>query len=121
MTTTNLRVLYWIFTGLFAVWLIADGMGGILHAQAGIDSLVALGYPVYLLTLSGIAKVLGAVAILQNTFRTIKEWAYAGYAFNCLLAFASQLSVGASLVLIIMPIVFLLFMFVSYYFWKRTT
>jgi len=40
-----------------------------------------LGYPVYLLTLLGIWKILGVVALLIPKFPLLKEWAYAGFFF----------------------------------------
>ncbi|KAB8191932.1 DoxX family protein [Nonomuraea phyllanthi] len=43
--------------------------------------IVQLGYPVYVLTLLGIWKLPGAVAILAPKYPLIKEWAYAGIFF----------------------------------------
>lgn len=37
-----------------------------------------LGYPTYFVPFIGVAKVLGAIAILVPGFPRIKEWAYAG-------------------------------------------
>lgn len=119
MTHKTLRNIYWITTVLFALWLIGDGVEGLLQAQAGKDALIHLGYPLYLLMISGAAKLLAAVAILQTKFRTIKEWAFAGYAINCLGAAASRFEVGDGIGLIIMPIVFMAIMFIPYYFWKK--
>jgi hypothetical protein len=44
--------------------------------------LAHLGYPSYLLAILGTAKLLGAPALLQNRFPTLREWAYAGFAFD---------------------------------------
>ncbi|HLG74686.1 MAG TPA: DoxX family protein [Chloroflexota bacterium] len=40
-----------------------------------------LGYPVYVLTILGTWKLLGAVALLIPKFPLVKEWAYAGVFF----------------------------------------
>jgi hypothetical protein len=53
-----------------------------------------LGYPLYLMRILGLAKILGAVAIVTNRSRTLTEWAYAGYAFDLIGAVASHLVVG---------------------------
>ena len=53
-----------------------------------------LGYPTYLLHILGLAKVLGAVAIVSKRSKTLEEWAYAGYTFNLLGAIASHLFVS---------------------------
>lgn len=53
--------------------MLMDGIGGITRQQAGQDILKHLGYPMYALTIFGVAKILGAIAILQTKFKTIKE------------------------------------------------
>ncbi len=40
-----------------------------------------LGYPVYLLTILGVWKILGAAAVLIPKFPLLKEWSYAGFFF----------------------------------------
>lgn len=40
-----------------------------------------MGYPLYLLTILGIWKVLGAIALLIPKYPLLKEWAYAGIFF----------------------------------------
>lgn len=99
--------------------MLMDGIGGITRQQAGQDVLKHLGYPMYALTIFGVAKTLGAIAILQTKFKTIKEWAYAGFAFNFMGAAASRAFAGDSFGLIIAPIVALAFMFLVYFLWKK--
>jgi len=41
-----------------------------------------------------IAKILGVIAILSKKSSTLKEWAYAGFFFDFVLAAAAHLSVG---------------------------
>lgn len=43
--------------------------------------IVEMGYPVYILTILGVWKLLGAVAILIPKYPLLKEWAYAGIFF----------------------------------------
>jgi hypothetical protein len=119
MTHKTLRNVYWATTVVFALWLLGDGVGGVLQVEAGRGVLMHLGYPMYLLVITGVAKILAAVAILQTKYRTIKEWAFAGYAIDCIGAAASRLAVGDGIALVIMPIVFCAIMFIPYYFWKQ--
>ncbi len=119
MSPKALKISYWIATVVFALLLVMDGIGGITQQQAGKDSLEHLGYPMYLLTITGVAKVLAAVAILQTKFRTIKEWAFAGFAINCYGALCSRAAVGDSVGMIAFPIVFFAIMLVPYVLWKR--
>ncbi|GAA3407551.1 hypothetical protein GCM10020370_39360 [Paenibacillus hodogayensis] len=51
-------------------------------------------YPVYFLTIIGIWKVLGTIAILVPRFPRLKEWAYAGIFFGMIGAVASHAFVG---------------------------
>ncbi|MEL6974516.1 MAG: DoxX family protein [Bacteroidota bacterium] len=46
-----------------------------------------MGYPVYLIYPLAIAKILGLVTIWLNFSKWLKEWAYAGFFFNTVLAF----------------------------------
>jgi len=56
---------------------------------------------------------------LQTKFNIIKEWAYAGFAFNFIGAIASRAFVHDEFSLLIPPLVMLVIMFVTYYFWKK--
>ena len=115
----KLKTWYWIATIIFALMMIMDGVGGITQQEAGKEVLKHLGYPMYLLIIVGIAKLLGAVSILQNKFTTIKEWAYAGFAINFIGAFASRAFVGDGISLLITPLIALVIMFIPYILWKK--
>lgn len=119
MNSKTLQISYWIATVVFALLLVMDGLGGIMQAQAGKESLAHLGYPMYLLPMTGVAKVLAAIAILQTRFRTIKEWAFAGFAINCYGALWSRAAMGDSPGMLLFPIVFLAIMLVPYVLWKK--
>jgi hypothetical protein len=99
--------------------MLGDAYGGITKQQAGQDVLRHLGYPIYMMVIMGVFKLLGAIAILQNTFTTIKEWAFAGFAINFAGAFASRAAVGDGAALLVPPVVMLVIMFILYYFWKK--
>ncbi|QNR83404.1 DoxX family protein [Pedobacter riviphilus] len=115
----RLKTWYWIATIIFALMMIMDGIGGITQQEAGKEVLKHLGYPMYLLTIVGIAKLLGAASVLQNKFITLKEWAYAGFAINFIGAFASRAFVGDGMSLLIPPLIALVIMFIPYTLWKK--
>ncbi|NII85465.1 DoxX family protein [Pedobacter sp. SG908] len=115
----RLKTWYWIATIIFALMMIMDGIGGITQQEAGKEVLKHLGYPMYLLIIVGIAKLLGAASILQNKFITLKEWAYAGFAINFIGAFASRAFVGDGMSLLIPPLIALVIMFIPYVLWKK--
>lgn len=81
----KLKIFYWLATGVLAFGLLASGIQQLLRMEIegalappfawGIEQ---LGYPVYMLTILGIWKVLGAIIILIPKYPLLKEWAYAG-------------------------------------------
>ncbi|MDB5255955.1 MAG: DoxX family protein [Chitinophagaceae bacterium] len=119
MKPKTIKILYWIVTILFCAAMLMDGIAGLMRVQEGKEGLAHLGYPEYLMSIVGIAKVLGVLAILQTKFKTIKEWAYAGFTINFLGASLSHYFVGDATGMMFAPFVVLAFMFVSYYLWKK--
>ncbi len=119
MKSRTVKVAYWIVTVLFALIMLLDGFAGALRVEGGREALAYLGYPEYCLTILGFAKILGAISILQTVFRTIKEWAFAGFTITFIGAFASHAFVGSGIGLLILPIVMLAIMFVSYFLWRK--
>jgi uncharacterized membrane protein len=43
---------------------------------------IRLGYPVYVMTILGVWKILGVIAVLVPKYPLLKEWAYAGFFFT---------------------------------------
>src|SRR5260370_31211571 len=85
-------------------------------APPGVYGITHLGYPIYLLTILGIWKTLGVVALLIPKFPLLKEWAYAGFFFAMSGAVFSHIASGDS-VTAIFPAEFLLILIaVSRYF-----
>lgn len=87
-------IAYWVTTALLAFVVGSGGIGQLTHQWGTLETVKILGYPVYFLTILGIWKVLGAIAILVPGFARLKEWAYAGIFFDMTGAAASHASVG---------------------------
>ncbi|MDQ6635791.1 MAG: DoxX family protein [Gemmatimonadota bacterium] len=115
--TTN--VVYWITTALVALMMLQGGVFEILHNQGSVEVMRALGYPDYLNTILGIAKLLGVAAILLPVPRTLREWAYAGFTFDVGGAIASFVESGQVNVTLLIPIVSLALVLTSYWMWRR--
>ncbi len=80
------KIVYWISTLIICgIMLFSASMYLTKHEMVK-GFFVALGYPTYLIYPMATAKILGAIAILSNQSKTLKEWAYAGFFFNGLLA-----------------------------------
>ncbi len=93
MKTTN--ILYWIFTIIFAVFMAMGAFYDIISHPIAIQGMHnELGYPLYFIPFIGVLKMLGAIVILLPGFHRIKEWAYAGFAFDLIGATYSVYSIG---------------------------
>lgn len=120
MKPKTIKIIYWIVTTLFVIAMLMDGVAGLMRVEDGKVALAHLGYPEYLMSIVGFAKVLGALSILQTKFRIIKEWAYAGFTINFIGASLSHYFVGDAAGMLFTPLVVLAFLFVSYWLWKKT-
>ena len=112
-------IIYWIFTGLAAAFMLMASVPDVLQLPAAVDIFKHLGYPPYLLPFIGVAKIAGVVVILLPMFQNLKEWAYAGLVFDLIGAFYSHISVGDHAGDWIFAIVGLLLVLVSYAFYRR--
>jgi DoxX-like family len=118
MTKRN-KIIYWIATIWLALGMVATGTGQIFNmkaGQGGMDMIRHLGYPVYLLTILGTAKILGVVAMLIPKFPLLKEWAYAGFFFIMSGAICSHIAVSDSITAIFPALLLLVLTMVSWYF-----
>ena len=100
-----MKIAYWIFTILLVALLILSAVPDVLLVPGAVQIFEHLGYPRYLLRFIGIAKLLGAAAILQPWSRGLKEWAYAGVTFDLIGALYSHIAVGDSVQFLIPPII----------------
>jgi uncharacterized membrane protein YphA (DoxX/SURF4 family) len=97
MSKKSTNIIFWIFTILLAAFMGIGAIPDIMNHPDAIDLITKkLGYPPYFLQLIGVAKLLGAIAILVPGFPRIKEWAYAGFFFDLAAALISMIAIGAS-------------------------
>jgi hypothetical protein len=108
------KILYWIFTGLFAAFMIFTSIPEVMMSKDALTFMRGLGYPDYISPFLGVAKILGAIAIVIPGFPRLKEWAYAGLFFDLFGATYSQLAQYGWQPGITFMLLFFIFMFVSY-------
>ena len=119
MKPKTIKIIYWIVTILFSLFMLYSGFSEIMQIEQAKEIMKHLGYPIYVNTIIGTAKILGAIAILQWKFRTIKEWAYAGFTIDLIGAGASMYFAGDGILLALSPFAFLAVMLISYFLWKK--
>lgn len=110
------KIIFWIATNIIFLWEGLMPLGTLLfapeYATAGTKP---LGYPDYFAYALIICKLLGATAImLPKLPATLKEWAYAGLAFNLIFATYSHILVDKNIGFILMPIIVGAILAVSY-------
>ena len=119
MTTKSTNVVYWSLTGLFCLLQGWAAVQYLIEAPRMMQSIQALHYPIYFVKLLGLAKLLGIAAILHGGFPRLKEWAYAGFTFDTLMAFFSHVASGESLWIAVVPLLFCSVQLGSYFLWKH--
>jgi len=122
MTKRN-KIIYWIATLWLASGMLSTGVLQLFKAKAegalsppGVYGIAHLGYPVYFLTILGIWKILGVVALLVPRFPLLKEWAYAGFFFAMSGAIYSHIAVGDPVKEIFPSLLLLILTVISWYF-----
>ena len=82
-------IAYWTVTILIALETLVGGVADLVHGKAILvagapvaDIVTHLGYPLYLLRIIGVWKLLGGVVLLIPGYPRLKEWAYAGIFFE---------------------------------------
>ncbi|AZA83758.1 DoxX-like family protein [Chryseobacterium lactis] len=88
------KIIYWIFTLWMALGMISTAIVQLIKNKDELANFTNLGYPSYLMTIIGIWKILGVIAILIPKQLLLKEWAYAGFFFVMSGAVISHLIVG---------------------------
>lgn len=113
------KIIYWIATLWLALGMLSTAAVQLVKAKegaGGLTSLTHLGYPVYLLTLLAVWKILGVIAVLIPKFTLLKEWAYAGFFFAMSGAMFSHLAVADAAKELFGPGLLLILTVISWYF-----
>ena len=121
MQPKTINILYWVFTILFAGFMIFSAAGGISPNAETLKFMHdMLGYPTYFVIFISVAKILGSVAILIPGLNKIKEWAYAGLFFDLIGAMVSVTAASPKFdpgtLFILLPLVIGA---LSYIFWNK--
>ena len=110
------KIIYWIATLWLALGMLSTGIVQLFNMKDEVDFILRLGYPMYFLTLLGIWKILGVVAVLIPKFPLLKEWAYAGFFFSMSGAIFSHIAMGDGVKELFGPSLLIVLTVVSWYF-----
>ena len=109
------KSLYWVSTSLLAIGMMGAGVQEVRQAPEILQAAHRLGYPDYVLTLLGLAKLVGAPLLLIQRFPHLKEWVYAGFSFDFGGAIISHTVVGDTFLQVLPAIFSAALLVVSYY------
>jgi uncharacterized membrane protein YphA (DoxX/SURF4 family) len=110
------KIIYWIFTLWLSLGMVSTGLVQLLKTKEETDMFTHLGYPTYFMTIMGVSKILGVIAVLIPRFQLLKEWAYAGFFFSMSGAVISHLLMSDPFNEVFPPILLLALTLISYYF-----
>ncbi len=86
------KIIYLVATVLLSAnMLFSAGMYFFKHEMV-VDMFKDLSYPPYIIYPLAIAKIVGIIAIWSNKSRILKQWAYAGFVFELLLAASAHIN-----------------------------
>lgn len=109
------KIIFWVTTILI---FLMEGVLPALTSQTEMaqDGIKHLGYPVYFGNALVVFKILGALTLIIPAMpKRLKEWAYAGFAFDFIFASISHFAVDGIGFDGFMPLIFLGILFGSYY------
>jgi hypothetical protein len=112
------KIIFWVTTTL--LFLFQGVMPALTsHTEMAREGIRQLGYPAYFGTMLAVFKVAGAVVLMLPMFpRRLKEWAYAGFAFDFIAACISTgvvFGVGSEVVSPLIALVILALSYISYH------
>jgi len=100
-------LIYRIITGLFTIQVAGAAAVYFFNYEMVEQMFIQIKYPSYIIYPLAVVKILGLIAIWTKKSKTLKEWAYAGFVFDFILAISAHLNVkdgewpGAAIALVL--------------------
>jgi hypothetical protein len=110
------NIIYWIATVWMSLGMVSSAVVQLAQMEEEVNMFKELGYPVYLMTILGVWKILGVITALIPKLPLLKEWAYAGFFFVLSGAMISHIVMGDSMGEIFPAFFTLVLTAVSWYF-----
>lgn len=118
MSPKAIRIGFWIATGLFCLQ-----MGFTAYAQLSLPQVAGafthLGFPDYFRVELSLAKLIGVALLLAPVPARLKEWTYAGFAFDLGSAIIAHVAVGDGPAAWSFAVVTFALWGASYFCWRR--
>lgn len=108
------QIIFWITTGLI---VLSQSIGELLAALGGTasEAVVGLGYPAYIVGFLVVTKLIGGIVLIVPSISPrIKEWAYAGFMLDFVLALYSMYMVMGITPALLIPCIAIIILTLSY-------
>lgn len=111
------KIIFYVATGLLTLLMLFSVSMYFFKHEDIVKAFTSFGYPSYIIYPYAVVKLLGLVALWLPKYKTLKEWAYAGFFYAFILAFFAHYMIGdgeqggAAIALVLLV--------VSYIFYKR--
>ncbi|HLP54743.1 MAG TPA: DoxX family protein [Fluviicola sp.] len=110
------KITYWVSTAWLALGMLSTGIVQLIGMEEEAAKFQSLGYPLYLMSIIGVWKILGVIVVLLPKLPVAKEWAYAGFFFCMSGAAVSHIVSGSPLSEIFPSVLLFVLTIVSWYF-----
>jgi uncharacterized membrane protein YphA (DoxX/SURF4 family) len=110
------KIIYWIATIWLSLGMASSGIVQLINMEENVQQMIELGFPMYFMTIIGVWKLLGVVAILIPRYPLVKEWAYAGFFFLMTGAIFTHFAVRDDAEAYFGPFLLLILIIVSWHF-----
>ena len=94
MNMNTEKIIYWVATGVLCAIFLYSAQMYFRNYDMVQGFFEMLNYPTYIVYPLAVLKILGIIAILSKTSDTLKEWAYAGFFLDLVLATAAHYYAG---------------------------
>jgi hypothetical protein len=94
MSKKTERIIYLVSTGLLTLMTAGSAGMYLFNHQMVSEVFTTLGFPTYIIYPLAVAKILGLIAIWTKKSQTLKEWAYAGFFFDFILAASAHIMIN---------------------------
>ncbi len=110
------RVIYVTSTAILVLEILAGAFMGLANLPYVVQDVRSIGYPIYVLYIVGVWKVLAVGAMLWPKLPRLREWAYAGVFFEMSGAVESHVLAGDPVSKYAAPLIFTILTLVSWWF-----
>ncbi len=84
------KAIYWIATGYMLFLMMVSVVNYHLVHERMAGAFLSFGYPTYLVYPLAYLKLIGVIVIITNRYNNLKDWVYATYYINMILAFVAH-------------------------------